>query len=1058
MASKSSVVAEACQAMENKCAAFLEALKTCSKEAAKVGSGMKAKYLELTQNVAAYVKTLTKGADAKALGNFPSKLACCTMLDGITFVNNKTKPLVAHTAAIQQLFGIIEFLYLRSAMRAGREEPVRIGMDNNELYIYVDMLFKVFETIAKLQKVDETVYLRTVQTVLQTFSQSSPIMVYEDILRRSFLFLDAMLKVEGKVVRPIVEGGVRQLMQCLLASPVKAKEAGGNVAKRLPSSAGATGPGSGHTASLATPPIMHIELILEVVSCLCSITRGEALSFMQNLKPESAAEVLVITVTAMPKGVLFQVPKLHALAKDELHSTVKYMLADGALLSSGCTTLAKILDHGFYYSNHCEEADRGAVRLFLALFNFVELELVDASTAEGLQRRIVWMKGLVAIMQSDDLLDDMHRQSTRRLLVDMVKFTVKQLRMVKENNLDKFFENMYKCGEGQQLISEQIDRLEEGQQRRGGAKMLPIFAVRLDPDSCAMDFCNMTHGVIGKTARISVADATDRPHLEAVEAALAVDGVLAAVHVLYSCVVSANCEKPLFAPYRIFYPKVAGSDPTPAGPQHVGSGDAASGSDSEGCRGGGDSARAAATDAGRHALGGDAGVADRSDAGAAGGLQRVRVEAAVRALRRGAHGVPGAGRASVRDGLPQVRHGDLVALPAARPLPELDDAQLRALSGGRGVGELHGAPADLRLHLAATGGGHQRAPQGAGGGGRGGARLRGARGVRDALWLPHRHTAAGQVALRGGRGLRRRGEEKGAAGEQAGGDAADAGRVAGGVRADDREREPDVAEFAERALAGAGPGERAGEGGPGVFAQPLRDANGPAVRAAAQRGDAADGGGDVAGAGRGRDRAHDPDHLREHREPVPLGAGGERALDRRGGLRALQDAARQRRPRHGRHQRAQDGLHDRAADFGAERGHHQLPRVRYEARGRGGQRGRDADADRRLRGAGGELGGVPAGRGVPALRRGHLRALAERLQRRQQLGVPRGGAGARVRGEDGRGEPLLRGGARGAGRRGGDVGVHIPGAAGAGALGAGGGAAVRHQVAGALRQGAAEPV
>ncbi|GBE60473.1 hypothetical protein, conserved [Babesia ovata] len=573
---KRSPVTEALQAMEQKCTSFLEALKACSKESSRIGSGMKSKYSELTHNVTSFSKTLQKGSDAKLLLNFPTKLSCCTLLEGITFANNKTKSLVAHNTAIQQLFGIIEFLYQRSSLNAAREEPIRIGLDNNDLYIYIDMIFKMFETIAKLHKVDESVHLRTVQTLLLTFSTSSPVMIYEDILRRGFQYLDTMLKGDSNVLRPIVEGGVRQLVQCLLSNSRKRKgglsrsgtmlaELGGHGVVSTISPFGMNaGAAAGLTVFSATPQIAHVDLTVDLITCLCTVIKGESSEFMVNLGPTSAAELLLIAVTAMPKGSLFELPKLQTVAKSEVYTALKYALAGATLLNEGCAILAKVMEHGYYYSNHCPEPDRGAAKLFTMLYNFVELDLIETSTPEGIRRRIAWIRGLSSVMQSNDMLDDMFvHKTSRKHLVEMLNFIVKHLRMNKETNLDQYFEGIYKCGEGQQLISEQIDSLEqEGAQHRPvGMKMLPIFAAKLEPGSCAMDFCNMTNGVVGKTSRIVVSDDMDMQQLEMVESALAVDAVLAAAHVLYSCVVGANSHKTSFAAYRIFYPKVAGDYP-----------------------------------------------------------------------------------------------------------------------------------------------------------------------------------------------------------------------------------------------------------------------------------------------------------------------------------------------------------------------------------------------------------------------------------------------------------------------------------------------------------------
>ncbi|ORM39335.1 uncharacterized protein BXIN_3071 [Babesia sp. Xinjiang] len=572
MSTTPSSVSETLQSMEQKCSAFHDALKLCYKESSKIGSGMKSKFNDLMQNVTSFSKTLAKATDAKTLLNFPTKLACCVLLEAITFANNKTKPLVAHNTALQQLFSIIDFLYQRSSMNPDKVESVGIGLDNNELYIYIDMVFKMFETIAKLSKVDESVHLRTVQTLLQSFSPTSPILLYEDILRRSFQFLDVMLKVDSKVIKPIVDGGVRQLMHCILTNPRNSKGSNVKTSGILASGTGAnalsprnivTRTNSGIPVFQDAPQLLHADLLVDLMSCFCSIIKGDITESMQNLDPSSASAVLLIALEAMPRGSLFEHPKLQALAKGDLYTTMKSVLVGSTLLNDACLILARIMEHGYYYTSYSHSPDRGVVNPYATLYNFVELELIETATPDGLQRKLAWMRGFVTIMQSNEMLNDMsHHKATRILLVEILKFTVKRHKMVNDKSLDHLFEGMYNCGDGHQLISEQIDNIETGWVHRSscGLKMLPLFAIKLASGSFAMDFCNMTNGVIGKTSRITSNESMDMQQLELVESALAIDAMLTAAHMLYSCVVGLNRHVSGFAPYRIFYPKVAGDD------------------------------------------------------------------------------------------------------------------------------------------------------------------------------------------------------------------------------------------------------------------------------------------------------------------------------------------------------------------------------------------------------------------------------------------------------------------------------------------------------------------
>ncbi|EDO07274.1 uncharacterized protein BBOV_IV009200 [Babesia bovis T2Bo] len=557
--------------MEQRCTALLDALKASSKECSRIGSGMRTKFNELMQNITNFTKSLSKAGDEKVLLTFPTKLSCCVLLEAITFANNKTKPLVTHISAIHHLYTIIDFLYHRSVINHERKDSSGIPLENNELYIYIDMLFKMFETISKLSKVDESVHLRTVQTLLQTFSSNSLILLYEDICRRSLYFLDSMLAGESRALNPIVEGGFRQLVQCILGHSKVAKRHRRkfNNKEHLHSESLSSSKSSSaevmpdRVGSFDSLQIVHIDLVLEILNALCLSILSQPTELLSNLKPGSSADVLLIAIESMPKGVLFDHPRLQPIAKEELYSTVRSILTGQSFIHTGSLILAKIMEHGYYYCSYGKSPDRALLDMYASLYNFVEMELIETTGPDGLLRVISWMRGFLTIMQSNEMLDDMcHHRTTRSLIMEILKFVVKRHRMVNDKRIDHYFEGIYKYGDGHQLLSDQIDLIEPtGPLQHTCIKFLPIFAVELVPGSVAMDFANMTNGVIGKLSRILTTESMDMQQLELVESALAIDTMLTAAHMLYSSAMGMNRNLPCFAPYRIFYPKVAASDP-----------------------------------------------------------------------------------------------------------------------------------------------------------------------------------------------------------------------------------------------------------------------------------------------------------------------------------------------------------------------------------------------------------------------------------------------------------------------------------------------------------------
>ncbi|KAK1936154.1 hypothetical protein X943_001743 [Babesia divergens] len=551
---------EALRALEQKCTAFTDAVKLAAKESAKIGSGMKTKYNELMSNVNSVAKTLAKSTDAKDLLSFPVKLACCTLLDGVTFANSKTKPLLALNTAIQQLFSIVEFLYSCSSINTTSISLVRIPLEGNDLYIYVDMLFKIFEATTKVEKLEDTVHLRIVQTLLQFLSSASPILLYEDIVRRIFVFLDDLLGSKSKDVKSIVEGGMRQLIQCMLTNPRGKHGALGAVSSIA---------NSYSTSSVRMDEMIYVDIVVDLICSCCSVIRKEKPEFMRNLDIASANEMLLLAITTLPKGMLFEVPRLRDVAKNQLYATVKYVLAGCALVKDECMLLARILEHGYFYSNRSQESDRGIVNLYETLFNFVELNLIDNSSVEGKLRKVAWMRGMALLMQSNEMLNDMCSQKdTRKFMIDVLKFSFKQTKISKGVDLEPFFDGAYKSGNGQQLISEQIDIMDQERMNvwPGYMKIIPLFAVQLEPASCAMDFCNLTNGVMHKISRFNITDSMELEKLEVVETAVVVDVLLVASHVIYSLVVGSHRYMTCFAPYRTFYPKIPGEDSTVSTP------------------------------------------------------------------------------------------------------------------------------------------------------------------------------------------------------------------------------------------------------------------------------------------------------------------------------------------------------------------------------------------------------------------------------------------------------------------------------------------------------------
>ncbi|KAK1443485.1 hypothetical protein BgAZ_203610 [Babesia gibsoni] len=548
MAADRKSLTAAMQVLAQKCAAFADAVKVASKESAKIGSGMKNNYNELMSTVISFAETLPKSTDEKDMLRFPVKLACCTLLDGVTYANGKTKALLATNVAVQHLFGIIEFLYSMSLTKTNADDLVRIHLDSNEVYIYVDILFKIFETVSKLEKVENSVHLRVVETILQLFSSSSPIMEYDDIIRRSFLLLDGMLK--NNHVRPIVEGGMMQLADCVVS------------ARRAEAEANVTRKGAGNVTEIA-----HMDLVVEIISCCCTIIRTNKTNFMTNLGQKSASEMLLHVITMISKGVIFQHPSLRALTTGELYSTLKYILTQGAHIQDGCMLLARVLCHGYHYINRGKDSDRDLVKPYETLFDFIQLERIDTSTVDGMHRKLAWLRAMALLMQSNDMLNDIYKQrKTRKFMVDMLKYAVRNVNWSMENELDAFFDGMYSSGNGQQLISEQIDLVEResDEDMQGYIKLIPLFAVKLQPGSSALDVCNLTTGVANKFSRFTFSESKELGQLQIMESAITIDMILSASQILYSLAVGANRHLPQFVPYRIFYHNISEEQHTDA--------------------------------------------------------------------------------------------------------------------------------------------------------------------------------------------------------------------------------------------------------------------------------------------------------------------------------------------------------------------------------------------------------------------------------------------------------------------------------------------------------------